>query len=262
DRATRAMLTDRRVTSTSTAVKPLQARLAGSVRPSLLFLAGVVSLLLVATCANVAGLLLSRLRTREGELQVRVALAASPLRLARQLLVECLTICAIGGLAGIGLAFAVVRVVSRAVPELDWTIGGAPVDGRFLAVALLTALVGAALFSIAPVAAVMRRPASAALREATVSSRLGWLRGVLVSSQIAGALVVLTAASAAIGVVSRLSRIDLGFENDRATVFELTLPSARYSSSAAVRQASRDLVAGLSALPGVSGAGLTSLGPA
>ncbi len=89
--------------SPSTAdVIPLQDRLVGGVRPTLWFLtaiAGGGGLLLLVTCANVAGLLLSRLRVRERELLVRSALGASRGRLARQLAAECATITVFGAVA-------------------------------------------------------------------------------------------------------------------------------------------------------------------
>ena len=95
---------------------PLHDRLVGSSRPTLLFLGGLAGLFLLATCANVAGLLLSRLRVREQEWRVRTALGASGSRLAAQLIVECGTIALLGMVAGIGLASVVVRGLVAAVP--------------------------------------------------------------------------------------------------------------------------------------------------
>jgi putative ABC transport system permease protein len=246
-----------------TNVVSLQDRLVGRVRPTLLFLAGGVGLLLLATCANVAGLLLARLRVREHELLLRAALGASRGRLARQLLVECATVTIIGAAAGTGLAVLVLRGIAASVPNLSPAGALLTLDGRFLLVTAGVVMSGGVLFALAPVVSASRRRTAHVLRAGvTNTARMGWIRSGLVIGQVATALILLTATSAALSVVARLSRVDLGFDNDRAVVFELTIPQVRYDTAAAIVRVARDLDAALSRTPGVTAAGLSSLAPA
>jgi putative ABC transport system permease protein len=243
-------------------VIPLQEFLVGNRRPSLAVLAGVVALLLVATAANVAGLLLTRLRTRQREMQLRSALGASRARLARQLAIEAFVMTGVGGLAGIGLAAATVRWFAHAAPAFTPDIDLASVDLRFLATGLLVSLAAGVLFAAMPALTAGRRSAAAALRDgATASGRAGWTKSALVVVQVAAALVLLTVTTAALGVLVRLTRVDLGFQNDQAVVFELTLPQSRYPDSAAIARVTDDLVARLAHLPGIRHAGAAGMAP-
>lgn len=215
-------------------VRPLRDRLVGGARPTLVFLAGVVGLLLAATCANVAGLLLARLRVRGRELLVRSALGASRGRLVRQLLIECFVLT--GPAAALGLlgSIATVRLFAASVPTFAPDVDLTTPDARFFVVGVAVSLVTAVVFAFGPALLASRKPASEILREgATPRRRARWLGQVLVVSQVAVALVLLAATSAALAVVVRLARIDLGFTNERAVVFELTLPNSRYGTAAA-----------------------------
>ncbi len=241
---------------------PLQERLTGPTRPALLFLAGVVGLLLMVTCANVAGLLLSRLRARERELAVRRALGATRGRLVRQLVTESLLLTGAGAAIGIAMASWAVRLFAARVPGLVPDIDLTAVDLRFFAVGALVSGTAGLAFTLGPALLASRRQSADLTREVAPARRAGWLGAGLVSVQTATALVLLAATSASLVLVSRLMHIDLGFHNDRAVVFEVTLPRAQYGRVQQAVDFAHRVEPRLRALPGVTHVGMTSLAPA
>src|SRR5207247_6107978 len=115
-----------------------------------IMLAGAVLLVLLLACANVANLLLTRASAREGELSIRAALGAGRPRLVRQLLVESLTLAAVGGALGVAFAFALVRLVRQAaaanLPRADEIV----IEPRTLLFALTVTVLAALLSGAAP----------------------------------------------------------------------------------------------------------------
>jgi putative ABC transport system permease protein len=243
-------------------VTPLHEELVGGSRPHLLLLAVLVALLLAATSANVAGLLLARLRVRQRELSLRAALGASRGRLAAQMAVECAAMAAAGAALGLMLAFWILRAFEAAAPTFAPHVNLSSPGVDVLAVAIGVTAASTLLFGIGPAVAVLRRPPAELLREgAAATRRTRWFGRSLVVVQIALALVLLAGTSATLGVLIRLSRIDLGFENQRAIVFELTLPFSRYQTTAAVSDLLARLEASLGSIPGVAGVGTTDYAP-
>jgi predicted permease len=243
-------------------VKPLRDELYGGVRPTAVFLAAGVGLLLTAMCANVGGLLLARLRIRERELVLRLAIGADRGRLVRQLVTECLTLSAIGMMAGTAVAAWSLDAFRAAAPAFVPNADLVSIDGRFVMVALVVSAASGLLFSIAPALAAGRTDLAWALRAGTTTpGRPGWLRHGLVVGQVAAALVLLTTASAALGVVARLMRVDIGLHGDRSIVFDLTLPTSRYRNADAIVDVIGRIDERLRQAPGVRRVGLTNVTP-
>jgi putative ABC transport system permease protein len=235
-------------------VTSLQVALSQGARPTLAMLVIIVAVLLVAACANVAGLLLSRLRTRERELLVRSALGANRLRLVQQLTIESIVIAAAGAVAGIALGFWAVRLFVAAVPTFvpDIVIGG--LDLRFFAIGGFVTLLCAGAFALGPAITASAAPASRIVNDATGGSPSRRFGGVLIVLQVAAALLLLAATSASTSAVLKLMRTDLGFSNDRAVVFDLTLPETRYRG-ASIGSFVEPLLERLATLPGVVNVG-------
>jgi predicted permease len=243
-------------------VTPLKTELVGGTRPSLLFLTGLAGLLLAATSANVAGLLLARLRTRQRELLLRSALGASRGRLVRQVATECALLSAAGAAAGFGLAILIVRAFRASVPTFAPHVDLTRIDADMLAVGGGVTLAVALLFGAGPAAAVLRRPPAGVMREGASPSRgARWFGQTLVVVQIAAALVLLAGTGAALTAMVRLHRVPLGFDNARAIVFELTLPFSRYRNAAAVTALVEQIETALRRLPGVRAVGVTDYAP-
>jgi ABC-type antimicrobial peptide transport system permease subunit len=176
---------------------------------SLFLIFGAVGLLLFIGCANVSILLLARGTARQHELAVRSAIGASRGRIYRQLLTEALALSLLGALAGVGLAYRLLPLLIRWLPEFSFPHEVAisinlPVLAFSSAVAMLTGV----LSGLAP-AIQFSRPQVAQLMQAGSRRTTGGahgkrMHGVLVAGQIALTLLLLTSATASINGFVRL----------------------------------------------------------
>src|SRR5207302_4619420 len=128
----------------------VEEQITGRVRPVLLVVFGAVVLVLLIACANVAGLLLVRGESRRRELAVRVALGAGTNRLARLLIAESAVLAAFGGVAGIVLATASVRLLRSNAPAGLPRVADTSVDWTVLLFALVVAALTALLTGTLP----------------------------------------------------------------------------------------------------------------
>ena len=132
-------------------ITPMTSDVVSDVRSTLLLLFGAVALLLLIACVNVANLLLSRVVPRQRELAIRTALGASRLRIASQLLTESVLLALVGGILGIGLAWAGTRGLLAAVPHTLPRAQSIGVDWRVALFLLGTCVATGILFGLAPV---------------------------------------------------------------------------------------------------------------
>jgi putative ABC transport system permease protein len=246
----------------------LHEEIVGSVKPVLLALLGAVGFVLLIACANVANLLLARAAGRRKEIAVRVALGAKRSRLIQQLLTESLVLAFAGGLLGLLWALWGVELLVAAIPNsllsfmpyLEGLTIDAGILGFTTAITLFTGLV----FGIAPALQATRQELHESLKEggrgSGGSSRAG-LRSVLVVAEIALALVLLVGAGLMMRSLLRLLQVDPGFDTNNLLTFQLTLPDAKYSDMPQLLAFHQQLTARIEALPGVKGAGTTSLRP-
>jgi predicted permease len=188
--------------------------------PVVLVVGAFVVLVLLATCANIAGLLLSRAVARRREVAVRQALGASRWRLARQWLAESLLLAALGGAGGLLVAHWTARALSWFVPPIGMTVR-LPLepDGRAVLVALAVTLLAGLLAGIAPAWQSARARLTGVLREEAGSlagTRQGQrLRSALVVAQVALSLVLLVVALQFVESVRRGRHLDVGFDTSR-----------------------------------------------
>jgi ABC-type antimicrobial peptide transport system permease subunit len=215
---------------------PLAEHLAGNLRPAMLTLLGVVGLVLLIACANVANLMLTRASARTREVAVRAALGASRWRLIRQLLAESVTLALVGGIAGLAVAAWGVSVMTRFTPS---SVGGGilgvaqpHVDATVLLFALVVSIVTGILFGLAPAVVAARPDLAEGLKESAqvVSSgrHRGWLRGALAVTELALALVLLIGAGLLIKSFYRVLSVDPGFAPERVLTMNLSLTDSRY----------------------------------
>lgn len=246
-------------------VVPVEEQIAGRVRPVLLVVFGAVLLVLMISCANVAGLLLVRGETRRRELAVRIALGADTKRLARLLIAESAVLAALGSAAGVALAVASVRLLHASAPAGLPRVAETSVDWSVLVFALVVAALTALITGILPVAHATQLSVAGELREGgrgatSGGARLRW-RQLLVATEIALAVVLVTGAGLMIRTVRNLLTSDPGFRADGILTLTISTPSNWYPDSVRVAAFWDEAQRRVGALPGVKRAGAVRLLP-
>jgi predicted permease len=245
--------TNARLTFTSISLQDL---VVGDVRTPLLMLLGAVGFVLLVACANVANLLLARASARQGEIAVRAALGAGKGRLFRQLITESVVLGLIGGVAGLGIAYAATNALVAAqpgnIPRLD-EVGVDPMVIWFtLGVSLATSL----LFGVIPALQATGRTLTQTLREGGrggSGARGGHrARAALVVAEMALAVVLLTGAGLLIRTFVELTRPPDGVHLSDGITFRMTLQGASYSNGASIRSAVAAMEERVRVLPGVT----------
>jgi putative ABC transport system permease protein len=236
-------------------IETLHEHLVGDVRPLLFILLGAVGFVLLLACANVANLQLARSATREKEFAVRAAIGAGRWRLARQLLVESLALAALGGAAGLILGAGGVALLRHFrppnIPDLR-TAGLEP--WVFAFTATITALAGI-VFGLAPIFVASRLDVEETLKESRPSATAGGaahrLRALLMVSEVALALILLTGAGLLIGSFVRLASVDPGFDSRHLLTERVMLPLEKYPNPAQWKSFFQSVLERVGGLPGV-----------
>ena len=244
---------------------PLMEELVGDYRPRLFVLLGAVGFVLLIACANIANLLLARGAARSREIAIRAAIGAGRGHLLRQALTESLVLAGAGGLLGLLAGYWGVSLLAALGPEDVPRLAQARVDGPVLAFALgLTVLSGLA-FGLAPALRSAARLPHEALKEGGRSgSRAGSrdrLRNVLVVTEVALALVLLTGAGLLIRSAIALNDVNPGFDPRGVVAGRVSLPAVTYETPEQVTRAFERIEESLAAVPGVSSAALVSSAP-
>jgi putative ABC transport system permease protein len=201
------------------------------VRGLLLTLMGAVAFVLLVACANVANLLLARSAHRAREISLRTSLGASRGRIVRQLIVESLLLASVAALAGIGVAFAAVRVFATQLPFKPYWVEWTP-DVRVLAFLCITTVVTGLLFGVAPAFQVSRSRPGDVLKEdgrggtGTVRVRR-WTNGLLMT-EFALTLMLLAGAGLMIRSFSVLYRASQVVDASNALTMMIRISGARY----------------------------------
>ena len=239
---------------------PLREALGGGLRrPSLVLTVAAVFLLAIA-CANIAALFLVNLAARRREFAVRAALGATPARLLRQLLVECVALAACGGALGALLAVWLVRAFSvwigSGLPAFVQLEVNAPV--LIFCVGLLAG--AAVLFGLVPALVGTRVNPREAIQQsrASTAANVARLRVVFVSGQIALCAVLLLGAGLLLKSQQQLSGAGLGYDTENLLTFRMNL-GARYATQPERAQFTRDLLERFAAIRGVASA--AQIGP-
>jgi predicted permease len=230
----------------------------------LLLLMAMVGLVLLITCANVAGLLLAKTAARQPEIALRVSLGARRLRIVRQLLTESVLLALLGGALGL-LAAGWIRTALAALLASGRTpiVVAAPLDHRVLLFTAAVAIGSGILFGAAPALRAGRMDVrSAPNRYGAAGAPVGhfFAGKVLVASQVAFSVVLLVGAGLFLRTLERLLSIDLGFDQRRLVVFTVQ-PGLNGYTAERLAAYYQELERQIAAIPGVRSVGLSLLGP-
>ncbi len=245
-----------------TRLVPVVQELVGDVHPLVRILFVAAGLLILIACVNVTNLMLVRGLARERESAVRVSLGAGRAALVRRFAVEIGTLGALGGVLGLGLALAVLRVVAAFHPPEMARLASVHLTGRSVLLTAVLAFGAAALAGLVPLLRIWRSDLAQVLREqaprASFSSRLSRLQGVLVVSQVALTLVLLVGT----GLMAKNLYLALGtnpgYRAENLLTLKIQLPGSRYRDEDRKGQFFEAALARLERIPDVRAAGATS----
>ena len=242
-------------------LRPLRQEMVGHIQPFLLVLLAAVGFVLLIACVNVANLMLARSDARVREFALRSALGASRPQLVRQLLVESLLLAVTGGAAGVLLASWGSSAALRLIPETVPRAAEVSLDGRVLAFTLLITLLSGILFGLYPALRLSASGVQENLKEGGRGSSGGrhQMRGALVVTEMALALVLLCGAGLMLRTLQHLWNVNPGFNPRNVMTFGAALSPSLMSGASpdAVRASLREFDSRLGAVPGVKSIALT-----
>jgi putative ABC transport system permease protein len=227
-------------------------------------LMGVVGIVLLIACVNLANLLLAQAAQREKELTLRAALGAGRARLVRQLLTESIMLSLLGGAAGLVVAFLGRKLMWSFRPPFlaDGSID-LSFDNRVLGFTLAISLLTGVLFGLLPAIKASRTELNEILKAGGRGGTLSWtnnrMRGLLVISEIALSLVALIGAGLFVRSMQHAQQVDPGFDAKNLFQLQFDLGTLRYGADHG-QQFFRDLIERAKSVPGVENASVSSDG--
>jgi len=235
-----------------------------NIRPALSLLTWSVLCVLLIACVNVANLLLARSTSRRKEIALRLALGASHGRIRRLMLSEHLLVSALGGVLGVGLAYGAVRAVVQTRPAGVPRLADIHIDLTVLGFAAAVSLLTGIVFGLLPARSATRVDLIDPLKESgrsSVSSATLRLRGMLMTGEVALALMLLIGAGLLIRSVSHLAQVNPGVDPRGITTGFVFLPESKYPDADRQRIALQQILQRIQTVPGVTSAALTSAFP-
>ncbi len=226
-------------------------------------LMGVVGLVLLLACTNLANLLLARATDRRREIAVRLALGASRFRLVRQLLTESLLLALAGGALGLLPALWLVGLVAKIKMPLNVPVTfEVYIDYRVFVFSLLISLATGVLFGLLPALEASKTDLVPGLKDETSfgARRRSWLKSALIVAQVSLSLVLLVGGGLMTRALGRAQTINLGFDPQHAIEVAFDLRLQGYESGQG-KEFQKRLLSGVRALPGVQSAGIADMVP-
>jgi putative ABC transport system permease protein len=238
----------------------LQDEVTGSVKPALWALLGATGFVLLIACGNVANLLLARAEARSREIAIRRALGAGTGELIRQFLVEGLMLSLGGAALGVLFARITLRVLLTAAAGSLPRAGEVNIDLTVLLFSCGLAIFTGVFFGFAPLVQLIPRAASDSLKgtRTTATREAHWLRGLMITGEMALALILLIGSGLMIGAFWRLQHVDTGLRPENVLTLQLALPGEVYREPAQTNAFWRQLDTRLNSLPGVIAASFSS----
>jgi putative ABC transport system permease protein len=244
-------------------LEQLRASIVGDVREPLLVLLGAVCLVLLIACANIANVLLARGIARRSEMAMRAALGASRWRLAMQVMTESLLMAFVGGAVGVLFASAAVHALVAIAPPSLPRLDAIRLDGTVLAFAFGLTLLCGLSFGLVPALESEGRGSAEAIKQGgrgtagnSVAQRL---QSVLVVSQFALAVTLLTGAGLMLRSFAKMQKVDPGFDADHVAVMQLNPRGGKYAEPEQIIAFYDRVLESLQTIPGIqSAAGIST----
>ena len=246
-------------------VVQLQDQMVQNVRPALIVLLCAVGFILLIACANVANLLLARAASRTKEIAIRTALGAGQIRIIRQLLTESILIAIVGGALGLLFANAALGPLLKLSAGIVPDVGAIRIDRWVLVFTAAASLFTGILFGLVPALRTARLDLRDTLNEggrgASGGAASHRLRGVLVVTEIALAMLLLVGAGLLLRSFERMQATAAGFTTDHLLAADIPVSPTAYPQPEQKFQFFDRLLARSRALPGVRSAGAASFLP-
>jgi putative ABC transport system permease protein len=234
----------------------------GPVGGFMALLMGIVALVLVIACANVAGVLIARATARRREIAVRLAIGAGRARLISQLLTETTMLFALGGAAGLVLARVMTTLLVSLLPTLPFPLDvSLALDARVIAFTVALSLAAAVLSGLVPALQASKTNVLPALKdEGPAGSGRPRARNVFVVAQVALSLLLVVAAGLLVRALSHAASLDPGFDPRGVELASVDFSLGGYTEATG-RAFARDLIGRVRQLPGVQSATLSRMLP-
>ena len=247
---------------------PLQEQFVGQVRPILLVLLAAVGFVLLIACANVASLLLTRSLSRQKEVAIRAALGANRWRVVRQLLTESVLLSLVAGALGLVIAYWGVDALVATLPDSQLNalpfLKSLRIDSTILAFSFGLSLLTGVVFGLAPAIQSSRPDLNEVLKEGGRTAAGGAkhrLRSVLVTTEIALAVVLLVGAGLMLKSLLKLLHSNIGFNPENVLTMTVAVPPGKYDDGTKQVAFYERLKERIDSLPGVSGSGSVDVLP-
>ena len=239
-----------------------QEEIVKSVRRAMLVLLGAVGFVLLIACVNVANLLLARAEARRREIAVRAAIGAGLGRLLQQFIIEGVLLSLTGAVFGILLAFGGLRLLVATNAGSIPRVAEIGIDWQVLLFTLAISVATGVAFGLAPVihmrTATLHDTLKATVGRATGAVAANRFRALLVTSELALALILLIGSGLMVKAFWKLQEVDAGMNPNHLLTMRLSLPSVTYRDPASVNAFYGGLASRLNALPGVVSAAIAS----
>ncbi len=226
-------------------------------------LMGLVALVLLIACTNLANLLLARAAERSKEIAIRLSIGASRARIIRQLLTESVMLAVAGGLIGVMLAGWIIDSIMALKPPIEIPITlELSVDWRVLIFSMIVSVITGVLFGLVPALQATKTDLTSALKDVASQSgvRRSWLRNSLVVAQVAVSLLLLIAAGLTLRALQQLRAMNPGFNPENALMMSFDLSLQGYQTDAGM-QLRKQLLNRVESLPGVQSVSITDFMP-
>jgi len=242
------------------AIRPLKQEVIGNIGSVLWLVMATIGVVMLVACTNIANLLLVRAEGRHQELAIRTALGAGRARIAREVLTECVLLALIGGVAGVAVADASLRLLTAIGPANLPRLSEISLDARSIAFTLGIALFSALLFgsiaafkSMQPAKSLAQASAG---RTASTSRERQRGRNLLVVAQVAMAMVLLVSAVLMIRTLAALRNVDPGFTDpNHLETLRISIPQQLVPDAQETARLENSIAGKLAAIPGVSSVG-------